>query len=258
MRTLKNVLVGSLQLLLVMSLAAGPTPLGVPRAEAAPLPSDTPGIKSFYPPRLMIIFDTSKSMAYYPGDLNGDPTPMKQDWDPTTMTPVLNDPNCQNKWCLGKRALYVALPQYSSRIDMGLAGYNQYYEIASDPPNYRTICTYDEMALGNLTWGLSGTFFSSSPSAIGDPNPNSGTIPGPAFSCTPPNAVGSHQCRRSSVATSNATSITTNLLGTPAYGAGSTLNDASGLVYTYWKKNSAQQNTVAANFGGVCPTTLTN
>jgi len=259
MRKLKNVFVGSLQLLLVMSIAAGPVPLGIPAAQAAPLPSDTPGIKSFYPPRLMIIFDTSKSMAYYPGDLNGDPTPIKQDWDPTTMTPVLNDPNCQNKWCLGKRALYVALPQYSSRIDMGLAGYNQYYEIASDPPNYRTICTYDEIALSNTNWGLSGTFSASSPTAIGDPNPNSTAIPGTTFTCTPPNAVGPHQCRRSSVANSRDSELDTNRLGSPAYGAGSTLSDPStGLTYTYWKKNSAVMSVVASAFGGTCPVTLTN
>jgi len=258
MRTLKNVLAGSLQLLLVFTLTAGPTPLGIPRALAAPLPSDTPGIKSFYPPRLMIIFDTSKSMAFYPGDPNDDPTPIAQDWDPTTMTPVLNDPNCQNKWCLGKRALYVALPQYSSRIDMGLASYNQYYEIATNPPNYRTICTYDEIALGNSLWNLPGTKFTSTPSAIGDPAPNSTAIPGTPFTCTPTNATGSHQCERSSVANQNATSITTNLLGSPAYTTGSTLTDSSGLVYTYWKKSSAQQNTVAANFGGTCPVTLSS
>jgi hypothetical protein len=256
MRKLKSVLAGSVQLLLVFLLTAGPRPLGVPRAEAGPLPTDTPGIKSYYSPRLMIIFDTSRSMSFYPGDLNGDTTPIKQDWDPTTMSPVLNDPNCQNKFCLGKRALYVALPQYSSRIDMGLATYNQYFEIASNPPNFRTLCTYDEMAIGNLTWGLPGTLFSADPVTIGDPNPNSSTIPGPAFTCTPTNAVGPHQCRRSSVSNSNYNSITTNVLG-PPYTTGSTLTSA-GLIYTYWKKTSAGVQTPASNFGGVCPVTLTN
>ena len=120
MRTLKGILAASVQLLLVFVLSAGPVPLGIPRAYAA-LPTDTPGIKSFYPPRLMIIFDSSQSMGYFPGDLNGYPGYLAQDWDPTVMTPIPNDPNCQNKFCLGKRALYVALPQYSSRIDMGLA-----------------------------------------------------------------------------------------------------------------------------------------
>ena len=98
-------------------------------------------------------------MGYFPGDLNGFPGYLAQDWDPTTMTPIPNDPNCQSKFCLGKRALYVALPQYSSRIDMGLATYNQYYEIASNPPNFRTVCTYDEINVNSSAFGLPGTYF---------------------------------------------------------------------------------------------------
>src|SRR5277367_5637794 len=236
MRTLKGVLAASVQLLLVFVLSAGPVPLGIPRAYADALPTDTPGIKSFYPPRLMIIFDTSQSMGYFPGDLNGYPGYLTQDWDPTTMTPVPNDPNCQNKFCLGKRALYVALPQYSSRIDMGLATYNQYYEIASNPPNFRTVCTYDRIDVNSSAFGLAGTFFTATPSAIGDPNPNSSTVPGPVFACTPTNAVGTHNCERNAVANADATSITVKVLGSPVpYGPGSTMPDSSGLIYSYWK-----------------------
>src|SRR5450631_4047650 len=153
MRTFKAVAAASIQLLLVFVLTAGPLPLGIPRAYADVLPTDTPGIKSFYPPRLMIIFDSSQSMGYFPGDLNGYPAYLSQDWDPTVMTPIPNDPLCQSKFCLGKRALYVALPQYSSRIDMGLATYNQYFETASQLPDFRTVCTYDEIAVNNSTWG---------------------------------------------------------------------------------------------------------
>jgi hypothetical protein len=259
MRKLKGLLASSIQLLLVFVLTAGPMPLGIPRAYADSLPTDTPGIKSFYPPRLMIIFDTSQSMGYFPGDLNGYPGYLTQDWDPTTMTPIPNDPNCQNKFCLGKRALYVALPQYSSRIDMGLATYNQYFETASQPPDFRTVCTYDEIAVNDTTWGQTGTLFTSTPSAIGDPNPNSSTIPGPVFTCTPPNAVAPHQCRRNAVANADATTLTVSVLGNPVpYGPGSTMVDSSNLIYTYWKTTSATVSNPASGFpGGVCPTALT-
>ena len=259
MRTLKGILAASVQLLLVFVLSAGPVPLGIPRAYAA-LPTDTPGIKSFYPPRLMIIFDSSQSMGYFPGDLNGYPGYLTQDWDPTVMTPIPNDPKCQNKFCLGKRALYVALPQYSSRIDMGLATYNQYFETASNPPNFRTVCTYDKIAFGASTFGQAGTFFTATPTAISDPNPNSSTIPGPPFSCTPTNAVGVHSCERNAVANADATSITVNVLGSPVpFGAGSTMTDSAGLIYKYWKTTNAVVSAPASSFPPlfVCPAALT-
>jgi Neisseria PilC beta-propeller domain len=261
MHKLKALLVGSIQLLLVFVLTAGPVPLGIPRAYADALPTDTPGIKSFYPPRLMIIFDSSQSMGFFPGDLNGYPGYLSQDWDPTTMMPIPTDPNCQNKFCLGKRALYVALPQYSSRIDMGLATYNQYFETASNPPSFRTVCTYDEIAVNDTSWGQAGTFFTSTPSAIGDPNPNSSTVPGPAFPCTPTNAVGIHSCRRNAVANANASSVTVTVLGSPVpYGVGSTMTDSGGLIYNYWKTTNAIVSAPASSFvpAGVCPVKLTN
>ena len=248
MRNLKGPFAASVQLLLVFVLAAGPLPLGIPRAMADVLPTDTPGIKSFYPPRLFIVFDTSQSMGYFPGDLNGYPGYLGQDWDPTSMTPIPNDPNCQSKFCLGKRALYVALPQYSSRIDMGLATYNQYFETAADSPNFRTICTYDKIAVGAGSYGMAGTFFTADPATIGDPAPNSSSIPGSPFTCTPSNAVQPHTCERWAVGNANAYSITTNVLGSPTpYGAGSTLT-SGGLTYTYWKKTNAAVSAPASSF----------
>jgi hypothetical protein len=259
MHKLKSFLVGSVQLLLVFVLTAGPLPLGIPRAQADVLPTDTPGIKSFYTPRLMIIFDSSQSMGYFPGDLNGYPGYLNQDWDPTSMSVIPNDPNCQSKFCLGKRALYVALPQYSSRIDMGLGSYNQYFETASNPPNFRTICTYDEIAVNDTTWGQAGTSFTSTPSAIGDPVLGDETLPGPNFTCTPTNAVAPHTCRRNAVANQNASSITVNVLGTPVpFGPGSTMN-SGGLTYNYWQTTNGGVSAPASAFvpPGVCPTKLT-
>ncbi len=259
MHKLKGPLAASIQLLLVFVLAAGPVPLGIPRAQAQALPTDTPGINSFYPPYLFIVFDTSESMGYFPGDLNGYPGYLTQDWDPTTMTVIPNDPNCQSKFCLGKRALYVALPQYSSRINMGLGTYNQYYETAANPPNYETTCTYDEIAYNNSTWGLSKTLFTADPSLIGDPAPNSNVIPGSPFTCTPSKSTTSHTCERHAVGNANAYTITTNQLGSPTpYGAGSTMS-SGGLTYTYETKSSTTVTNPlsTSGFGATCPASVT-
>ncbi len=248
----------SVQLLMAFAFAAGLC-LGVPTAEAQPLPTDTPGINSFYPPYLFIIFDTSQSMGYFPGDPNGYPGYLLQDWDPTTMTVIPNDPTCQSKFCLGKRALYVALPQYSSRINMGLGTYNQYYETAANPANFETTCTYDEIAYNDGSYGNAKTLFTADPSVIGDPAPNSTTVPGAPFTCTPGNSATSHTCERWANGTANAYSITTNQLGSPAYTTGSTLTPSSGLVYTYWKKSSVTVTVPlsTSGFGASCPVSVT-
>jgi len=123
MRHLKLFSQFSLMWVLVFVMAAGPLPLGIPLAHAVgPAVTDVPGLQnSFYTPKVFIIFDTSKSMAYRPNDVNGDPSAIADDWDP-------NNPGnpCRNKFCVGKRSLYQTLPKYSPRIEMGLSGYSQY------------------------------------------------------------------------------------------------------------------------------------
>jgi hypothetical protein len=133
----------------VFVMAAGPLPLGIRRAEAQTI-TDTPGIKNFFTPKLFIIFDTSKSMTFRPGDINGDTSAATQDWDPNVPTPPAQ---CESKWCLGKRALYKTLPTYTSRIEMGLVGYNQYFELVTEPANFTTTCSYDRIAYGYAAWG---------------------------------------------------------------------------------------------------------
>ena len=122
------------------------------------------------------------------------------------MSAIPNDPNCQNKFCLGKRALYLALPQYSSRIDMGLATYNQYFETAAQPPNFRTVCTYDEIALNGTFWGDRRVCSRPTQASLETRRPNSTTITGSTLSCTPTASVASghtsnyaHTCERYAV-----------------------------------------------------------
>jgi len=161
MRLAKICLQYGVMWVLVFVMSAGPLPLGVPAAKAAPTITDTPGIANFFTPKLFIIFDTSKSMAYRPDDPNSDPSVIGQDWDPT-ITHALpdggvaegpDDTQCLNKFCIGKRALSQTLPTYTARIDMGLAGYNQYYQLTTEPANYYTDCGYDRIAYGNNAWG---------------------------------------------------------------------------------------------------------
>jgi hypothetical protein len=161
MRLAKTFSAYAVMWVLVFVMAAGPLPLGIPRAEAAPTITDTPGIANFFTPKLFIIFDTSRSMSFRPADPNSDPSVVGQDWDPT-ITHTLpdggvaegpDDTQCVNKFCIGKRALSQTLPTYTARIDMGLAGYNEYYQLTTEPANYYTDCSYDRLAYGNTNWG---------------------------------------------------------------------------------------------------------
>ena len=150
MRHLKLFSQFSVMWVLVFVMAAGPLPLGIPRAHAAgPAITDLPGLQnSFYTPKVFIIFDTSKSMAYRPNDPNDDPSAITDDWDPNF---PLN--NCRNKFCIGKRALYLTLPRYSPRLEIGLSGYSQYYQLTTRPSTVGTQCRYDKIAMGNTSWG---------------------------------------------------------------------------------------------------------
>jgi PilC-like protein with beta-propeller domain len=150
MRHLKLLSQFSVMWVLVFVMAAGPLPLGIPRAEAAASVTDLPGLQNFYSPKVFIIFDTSKSMQYRPSDPNSDPTAKDDDWDPNIPTP---DTSCRNKFCIGKRALYRTLPKYSPRIEMGLSGYNQYYQLTTRPSTLGTQCTYDQLAMSYSTYG---------------------------------------------------------------------------------------------------------
>ncbi|HUM09503.1 MAG TPA: PilC/PilY family type IV pilus protein [Myxococcaceae bacterium] len=214
---------------LVFVMAAGPLPLGIPVAHAGPVITDTPGIKSFYEPKIFIIFDTSKSMQYRPGDPNGDPSAIGQDWDPSRP----GDP-CDNKWCIGKKSLYLNLPKFTSRIYMGMAGYTQYYQLTKQPENLTTSCTYDRIALGNgpfATWtfksltDLTGT--GTDPAFFGATSPV-------LASATLPNALGSHSYRKEGVSNPTADPHSVNVVGA-GFGPTDTF-DVSGEPYPWWKR----------------------
>ena len=272
MRQVKTAFQLSVMWVLVFVMAAGPLPLGIPRAEAAPTPTvtDTPGIQNFFTPKLFIIFDTSRSMSFRPNDPNSDPSAQDQDWDPT-ITHVLpdggvaegpDDPECVNKFCIGKRALSQTLPLYTSRIDMGLSGYNQYYQLTTEPENLYTDCNYDLLSYGNTDWANPAWKFTS----LDDLN-GTGTDPallgisggGVPFSYTPPTTVAPHSTRKWNVATGALGDLVDINTVAPGGSAGSTTTKGG---YTYdWllRRQAAPLDLLdKASLGGTCPVAIPN
>jgi len=247
----------SLMWVLVFVMAAGPLPLGIPRAQAAgPAITDLPGLgSSFYTPKVFIIFDTSKSMGYRVNDPNADPTAIRDDWDPNNAAG-----SCQNKFCVGKRALYQALPRYTNRIELGLSGYSQYYQLTTRPSTVGTQCRYDRIALGYASWGA---FFFNAPllDDLDGFGPTGGVagLPGAPFPFVPPGLPASHPSRKESVGTGDSGDVITKNVGDGPGGAGTSITVAlspnqfspagtqsvNGGTFTYdWYKR-------IANFGGI-------
>ena len=264
MRHLKVVSQFSVMWVLVFVMAAGPLPLGIPRAQAAgPAVTDLPGLQNFYNPKVFIVFDTSKSMAYRPGDPNDDPSAIADDWDPNIPTP---DTECRNKFCIGKRALYRTLPKYSPRIEMGLSGYSQYYQLTTRPSTVGTMCRYDRIALGYSPWGtykfgpvlddLDGT----------GPGGPTGLAAAP-FAYTPPGLPASHPTRKWIVQTGASGDVISKNVGNGVGGPGSqiTVTLAAGQVspggatslgggtYTYdWYQTVGSFGGISLTKAGVC------
>jgi len=142
--------------------------LFVATADAATIPGSGSPVK----PRVMVIFDSSRSMGELPQFAA--PTdidvfvPMSDplgDYDP------VNTPNqaCTNKFCTAKKVVYNTLPNYTSSSIIGLATYYQYI-LRYDPINtLATSCTYDKL----LPAGLTRSFTSAT-----DYNGSGGTVPG--------------------------------------------------------------------------------
>jgi len=225
MRHLKLFSQFSMMWVLVFVMAAGPLPLGIPQAQAAgPAVTDLPGLaNSFYTPKVFIVFDTSKSMGYRPFDPNADPSAIRDDWDPNN---PLN--SCQNKFCIGKRALYTALPRYTNRIEFGLSGYSQYYQLTTRPSTVGTQCRYDKIALGYNTWP--GYFFQA-----GLLDDLDGTGPGgpvamaaTPFMYTPPGLPASHPTRKWAVGTGDTGDVITKNVGDGPGGAGTFITEVLG------------------------------
>ncbi len=218
MRHLKLVSQFSVMWVLVFVMAAGPLPLGIPRAQAAgPSVTDLPGLQNFYNPKVFIIFDTSKSMAYRPSDPNDDPTAIADDWDPNIPTP---DTACRNKFCIGKRALYRTLPKYSPRIEMGLSGYSQYYQLTSRPSTVGTQCRYDKISLGYAPWGTYK--FGPVLDDLDSTGPGGPTgLAATPFSFTPPGIPASHPTRKWVVGTGLTGDVLSKNVGNGTSGLGS-------------------------------------
>ena len=265
MRLAKICLQYGVMWVLVFVMSAGRLPLGTPEAKAAPTITDTPGIANFFTPRLFIIFDTSKSMVYRPDDPNSDPSVSTQDWDPT-ITHTLpdggvaegpDDTQCLNKFCIGKRALSQTLPTYTSRIDMGLAGYNQYYQLTTEPANYYTDCAYDQIAYGSTDWSRVFTSFDDLDGT--DIDPTKLGVNSPVFSYQGPNQLQPHLTRKQGVASGFSGSlIYQNIVGAST-GPLST-QSSGGYTYTWvgtrrWPPAGTSDMILKTSLGGVCPAT---
>jgi hypothetical protein len=107
-----------------------------------------PGLNAGTPPKVMVIFDTSKSMTLLPdkefySGLDGSVAYVYDDYDPTNPTAP-----CRNRFCVGKSVLSGTLPSYSDGIQLGLAGYFQYRTKWQASPD-STTCQYDILALAD-------------------------------------------------------------------------------------------------------------
>ena len=115
-------------------------------ASAVARGSDLPGFGTGVKTRVMIQMDNSRSMLVAPDPLSielGDLSHAGDDYDPD------NNPggSCQNKLCLGKRAMSGVLPAYGSLLEMGLATYYQFERNTLIPTGGGwTQCSYDVLA----------------------------------------------------------------------------------------------------------------
>jgi len=139
--------------------------------DSARAASEIPGLGSGALPRVMIIFDNSRSMILKPDDQFGDETWQFDDYDPD------NNPGaeCLNKFCIGKKVMAATLPAYSSLTQMGLATYYQYLKNDVIPSGGGTTdCTYDVLAAPGEVFTFAtdtnnGASYSCSPLACSDP-----------------------------------------------------------------------------------------
>jgi len=108
--------------------------------------SDLPGFGTGVKTRVMIQFDNSRSMLLAPDPVSielGDLSHANDDYDPD------NNPggSCQNKLCIGKRAMSGVLSGYGSLLEMGLATYYQFERSTLIPSGGGwTQCSYDVLA----------------------------------------------------------------------------------------------------------------
>lgn len=138
---------------------------------ASDLNDQLPGYGSGSKPRIMVIFDTSKSMQWLPettidglGVLSGvtkypdggrgfkdhDYGQNLPDGGWTATYPDGGSLPCDNRFCVGKRTLSEVLPDYESKLQLGLAGYYQYIT-EEQPSQGTTTCYYDILEKSGVT-----------------------------------------------------------------------------------------------------------
>ena len=201
---------------LVFVMAAGPLPLGIPRAEAAPSVTDLPGLQNFYSPKVFIVFDTSKSMAVPAGGPEQRSRPRRTTTGTRTSPP--RTPRVATSSASASARCTARCPSTAPASRWGSSGYNQYYQLTTRPSTLGTQCTYDRIALGytgSYTFGpvlddLDGT---------GPAGPTGlAAVP---FSYTPPGLGTSHPTRKWVVQTGPSGDILSKNVGNGTGGAGS-------------------------------------
>lgn len=102
------------------------------------------------PPRVIVVFDSSSSMAATP-----DGTDLRNMEDPGGDYDV-NDPTapCDSKFCLAKKVMSNVVPGFSGDVRLGLAHYYQFIAKYTSQNTQYTRCYYDQMYAPGvpLTW----------------------------------------------------------------------------------------------------------
>jgi Neisseria PilC beta-propeller domain len=216
---------------LVANLVAGPA-----------LAQSIPGLGGQTQPKVMIIFDTSKSMEHLPSfdPLSNVSTPnlgnrgisyLTDDFNPNGFGP---DSGCDNRFCVAKSVLYNTLPNYADSVQMGIAGYFQYRTRFAQVGG-TTTCAYDVLAGPGLSSAVSRS----------TPVPNGATTVDPTNGeCS--NAGGLHSYPISSTRTAGGMPVNCVTYSS----AGSSFSGNSGGRSCGNINFSAPSNPVRDNFGG--------
>jgi hypothetical protein len=121
-------------------------------AQAGDLPTFSSGVR----PRMMVIFDNSRSMAQTPTDRYL--SDFKQDYSPSEASSChLLPEEKQSKFCIGKQVMSSVLPEFEAEIELGLASYYQYQQ-TYESGGGSTECKYDVLEKPGVAYSFS-TYF---------------------------------------------------------------------------------------------------
>ena len=148
---------------------------------------------------------------------------------------------------------------------MGLAGYNQYFELVTEPANFTTTCSYDRIALGNASWGNASWMFTRLDDLTGtgtDPTATQmqpGSIEISYQSPASPTMLSPHRVRKWGIAAGAAGDRQyINVLGA-GYSSPAT-QVFNGYTYDYgWREDPGLRDDILkSSLGGSCPASIPN